>query len=113
MPETRIDFIFKEAYGYEIKTTVVEWDEATSTWVASDISSFTTRNFEIKKPDGTPVTVAADFETDGTDGVLVKTITEAMGILNQVGFYNLQAVLSNASQYFPTQIVGFDVDDPL
>lgn len=113
MSETRIDFVFKEAYGYEIKTTVVEWDEATSAWVASDISSFTTKNFEIKKPDGVSVTIAADFETDGTDGVLVKTITEVMGILNQVGFYNLQAVLSNASQYFPTQIVGFDVDDPL
>ena len=113
MPETRIDFIFKEAYGYEIKTTVVEWDEVTGTWKASDISSFTTKNFEIKKPDGTQETITADFETDGTDGILVKTITEPMGILNQVGFYNLQAILSNVSQYFPTQIVGFDVDDPL
>ncbi len=113
MPETRIDFLFKEAYGYEIKTTVVEWDEATSAWVASDISSFTTKTFEIKKPDGVSVNIPADFETDGTDGVLVKTITEAMGVLNQTGYYNLQAILSNVSQYFPTQIVGFDVDDPL
>lgn len=113
MTETRFEIIFKEAYGYQLRAVVEEWDSDVEAWVASDISSFTTKQFKVEKPDGTSKTITADFETDGTDGVLIATVTSLLKLLNIVGYYKLQVLLSNASQYFPTSIVGFDVDDPL
>jgi len=101
MTETKLEFIFEDAYGYQLKATVTEWNETSGIWEASDISSFTTKQFRIKKPDGSFQTVGADFETDGTDGILVKTVTSAMKLLNQVGWYNMQIILSNELQYFP------------
>lgn len=113
MTDIKVEFIYQEAYGYEINVTIVEWDEATQEWIASDISSFPTKQFKIEKPDRTDVTVTAEFETDGTDGILTYTVPSGLGLFNQVGWYQLQAIIANASQYFPTSKVGFTVDDPL
>jgi hypothetical protein len=112
MPETRIDIIFKEAYGYQLRAEIVEWDRTTEAWVAADISSFTTHDFEVIKPDGTSFTQTGNFETDGTDGILISTAI-AMGVLDQGGDHKAQVILSNASQYFPTSIFTFFVDNPL
>jgi hypothetical protein len=113
MTETKVEFIFKEAYGYRLRGTVEEWNESAGAWAAIDISSFTTKQFKIKKPDGVTVTIPADFETDGTDGVLVYVIPSGSILFNQVGFYDWQAILANAAQYFPTEIQGFKIDDPI
>jgi hypothetical protein len=113
MTEGKFEFIYKEAYGYQLKCTVVEWDDTTELWTVADISSFTTKKYRIEKPDGTIVDEDVIFETDGTDGVLILVITSAMALLNVVGYYRVQALLSNAAQYFPTAIVGFKVDDPI
>lgn len=113
MTESKVEFIFKEAYGYRLRGTVEEWNETIGAWAAIDISSFTTRYFKIKKPNGVTVTLPASFETDGTDGVLIYTVPSGSTLLDQVGFYDWQAILANDAQYFPTEIQGFDIDDPI
>ena len=70
-------------YGTELRITVKDED------VAVDISTATDTEFLIRKPDGTLLTVAADFFTDGTDGVLTYTTVE--GDTDIVGLYKFQA----------------------
>lgn len=70
-------------YGTELRITVKEDD------VAVDISAATNTEFLIRKPDGTLLTVAADFYTDGTDGILTYTTVE--GDTDIVGIYKFQA----------------------
>lgn len=113
MPETKVEYIFKDAYGYRLRGTVQEWDDVTDTWTPLDISSFTTKEFIIKKPDGKEVTVPAEWETDGKDGVLIYILPVDSTLFDQVGFYNWQAILANAAQYFPTEIQGFRIDDAI
>lgn len=113
MPETKVEYIFKDAYGYRLRGTVQEWDEDDGVWEPLDISSFTTKEFIIKKPDGSTVTVDATFETDGQDGVLIYILPLDSTLFDQVGFYDWQAILANAAQYFPTEIQGFKIDDPI
>ena len=113
MTEGKIEFIFKETYGYRLRGTVEEWDETLNVWSVIDISSFTTKQFRIRKPNGITVTVPADFETNGTDGVLIYIIPSGSTLLDQVGFYDWQAILANTTQYFPTEIQGFKIDDPI
>jgi len=113
MADLKFEVIYQSAYGYQLRATVEEWNEITDEWETSDISSFTATDFKVEKPDGTTQTVTGSFETDGTDGILVATVTQAMALLNLKGHYTAQAILSNASQYFPTSIIGFDVDDPI
>lgn len=56
-----------------------------------DISSATTKNIIIEKPDSTILTASGSFVTDGTDGLLYyRTIS---GDLDQEGTYNVQAYL--------------------
>lgn len=113
MAETKVEYIFKDAYGYRLRGTVQEWDDDTDAWTPLDISSFTTKQFKIKKPDNVTVVIDASFETDGTDGVLIYVIPSGSTLFNQVGFYDWQAILANAAQYFPTEIQGFRLDDPI
>lgn len=113
MTDLKMEVLFKSAYGYKLEFTIQEWDDDTRAWVAADISSFTTLEFIIERPDGTKVTKDADFETDGTDGILSATLTQADNVFTQKGYYQVQAILASATQYFPTSVYGFDVDDPL
>lgn len=112
MAETKVEIIFKEAFGYQLRAELVEWDRVTEAWIASDISSFTTHNFKVIYPDGNSFTVTGNFETDGTDGILLSTAI-ASGVLNLGGNYQAQVLLSNVSQYFPSSIFTFFVDNPL
>ncbi len=113
MAESNFEFIYKDAYGYQLRGSLEQYDEATETWLDADISSFTTTEFKIEKPDGSSVVVTATFETDGTDGVLIYTLPVNSTLFNQVGWYRLQAIVSNSVQYFPTSEVGFNVNKPL
>jgi hypothetical protein len=113
MIESNFEYIYKGAYGYQLRATIQTYNETTQLWEAADISGFTTREFKIEKPDGVSVVVPADFETGGIDGVIIYILPADSTLFNQVGWYQMQAILSNASQYFPTSKVGFTVDDPL
>jgi len=56
-----------------------------------DISSATTKNIIIEKPDNTLITASATFLTDGKDGLIYyRTVA---GDLNQAGVYNVQAYI--------------------
>ena len=113
MSDLKFEVVFKTAYGYKLEFTIQQWNEITSAWEAADISSFTTLQFIIERPDSTKVTKTAAFETDGTDGILSATLTEADNVFTQKGYYKVQGILATAIQYFPTSIYGFDVDTPL
>jgi hypothetical protein len=54
-----------------------------------DISSATTKNIIIEKPDDTIMIVPGSFITDGKDGLLYYRTQ--VGDLNQDGLYNVQA----------------------
>jgi hypothetical protein len=113
MAESNFEFIYKDAYGYQLRATIQEYDEATELWVPSDISIFTTKQFKIEKPDGASVTLTALFETDGTDGILFYLQLGSSDLFNQAGWYRMQAILSSGTQYFPTSEVGFKVNKPI
>ena len=113
MTESNFEFIYKDAYGYQLRATIQTYNETTQLWEVANISGFTTREFKIEKPDRTDVIVPADFETDGTDGILIYILPLDSTLFDQVGWYQMQVILSNATQHFPTSKVGFTVDDPL
>ena len=110
---SNVEIVFNETYGYALRVTIEEYDTDTDAWGAIDISSFTTKVIKIVRPDDTSVNETATFYTDGTDGILTTTFSEADAIINQVGTYRYQAILSNATQYFKTTIGKFNVHDPL
>jgi hypothetical protein len=56
---------------------------------ARDMSTATVKQFKIRKPDGTLLTVSADLGTDGTDGTLVYVVAE--GDLDAAGIYTVRA----------------------
>ncbi len=72
-----------------------------------DISSASTKQILIYKPDGTVLTKAASFATDGTDGKLTWTTVadDLVGSTNQIRSY---LVMSGYTGY--TEIQRFEVD---
>jgi len=110
---SNVEIVFNETYGYELRVTIEEYNTTTNLWAAIDISAFTTKVIKIVRPDGTNVNEIATFYTDGTDGILTTTFTEADVIISQVGTYRYQAILSNDTQLFKTTIGQFTVDSPL
>lgn len=63
---------------------------------AADISTFTaTKDFIIRKPDGSVVTWSASFMTDGTDGKVQYSIVN--GDLDQEGWYQIEVALVDDS----------------
>ena len=113
MADPKFNVVFKTAYGYKLEFTIQQWNETTSVWQVADISGFTTLQFVILRPNGTKVTKAAAFETDGTDGVMSATLTEADDVFNSAGYYQVQGILSTATSYFPTDTYGFNAEVPL
>jgi hypothetical protein len=79
-------------YGTELRITVKDDD------VVVDISAATSTEFLIRKPDGTLLTVTADFYTDGTDGVLTYTTVE--GDTDIVGLYKFQARIALGGVFY-------------
>lgn len=93
------------SYGQAAVITVQE-DGA-----ALDISAFTTQVAILEAPDGTLVSLAAAFSTDGTDGLV--TFTFAAGNLHEPGRWKLQINLSNATQDIRTDSLEFIVSERL
>ena len=110
---SNVEIVFDETYGYLLKVTIEEYNTTTEKWEATDLSGFTSMVIKIVRSDGTSKNETATFFTDGTDGILVTTFTQADGIINGVGTYKFQAILANATQLFKTTIERFTVDDPL
>lgn len=97
----------KNAIGVKIDVTVKE------DGTAINLSSVTTKNYIVTKPDGTTqVTWAASFITDGTNGQL--RYTTVSGDLDQVGRYQLQVDLAFPSSFTGRTDIGtFYVEDNL
>ena len=101
-----IDDLHLEDIGTIIRVTVQ--DTNTSCVAESlDISSATTKNFILKKPDGTKVTLAGVFTTDGTNGQ-IQYVTIAND-LDQVGDWKLQLHLVLSDGTWRSEIGYFRV----
>jgi hypothetical protein len=75
---------------------------------AVDVSTATTKEILVTKPDGTEVTWAASFVTSGADGK-IKYTTASAGDLNQVGAYRIQAHIVFLTGDWHTDIGDFYV----
>ena len=72
-----------------------------------DISSATTKNIIIEKPDNSLITTSGSFFTDGKDGLLYyRTV---IGDLDQVGVYNVQAYIEMPNFTGYTTPINFTV----
>lgn len=72
-----------------------------------DVSSASTKNILIKKPDRTVLTKTGVFVTDGTDGK-IQHLTIA-GDLDQLGIYEAQGDIVVGSTDIPTVVSKFKV----
>lgn len=73
-----------------------------------DISGATSMSIQFEKPDGTTLTKAAAFFTDGTDGKLQCTTTA--DDLDQEGEWDMQAYINKPGWAGYTDIMSFRVD---
>jgi hypothetical protein len=78
--------------GTELRITVKD------DGVIVDLSSASSLEFLIRKPDGSLLTVVADLFTDGTDGIL--TYTTVSGDTDIAGLYKIQAKVTIGSGLF-------------
>jgi hypothetical protein len=72
-----------------------------------DISSATSIEMILKKPDQTTVTKTAVFSTNGTDGQMAYTVVS--GDLDQSGNYKIQGKVEIAGSTFYSNISTFKV----
>lgn len=93
--------IHKDDYGWTGRLRIVQ-DR-----VAQNISTYTTRQFIFRKPDGTTVTKSATFATDGADGVLQYTVEN--GLIDSAGIWHVQARISKAGSALTSESVPFTV----
>ena len=88
------------AIGLIITLTITEDD------VAVNISSATTKQIKIRKPDGTVMAKTAAFTTNGSDGKV--TYTTIAGDIDLVGEYKAQAYVVMTGFMGHSTIVTFD-----
>lgn len=97
--------IFKNDIGAVIRLTV------TSNGSSRDVSTATTRQIILKKPDGTIVTKTASLTTNGSDGRMQYVVES--GVIDQAGAWKVQGRLVIAGTEFRTAIGGFQVGNIL
>ena len=98
--------INKNDVGAILDVTVLDNDEP------MDVSTATTKQIILKKPDGTTIEYDADFYTDGTDGIIQYT-TETND-LDIAGVWFIQAYLVFGSTVeFHTEKAFFIVEPNL
>ena len=71
------------------------------------ISSATTKQIILKKPDGTKLTKSATFSSDGTDGIMYYDTVS--GDLDVAGVWKLQGKVVLTAGTFSTDIYSFKV----
>lgn len=79
--------------------------------VAVDISGATTQDITLRRPDGTSVTQAGTFTTDGIDGK-IHILTQA-GDLSMEGTYMIQAHIALTTWDGYSSIGEFEVHENL
>lgn len=95
----------------KLEVVILECDEVTGAEVPVDISSATTKNIVIRRPDHTLLAKPATFSTDGTDGKLF-VLTESNDI-NIEGTYKVQGHIVMTGWNGRSTIGEFEVDENL
>ncbi len=102
---TLLDKVFVGDIGTVFRGTFKEDGTAVS------IVGATTKNIIFEKPDGTTVTQAGSFFTDGSDGVL--QYASIANDLNQGGKWRLQGHIILPSGAWHSDVVNFKIYDTL
>jgi len=90
-------------YGWVGKLTVKQDGSAV------DISSYTTKQFLFESPSGVDADpVTADFDSDGTDGILKYTIAD--GDIDEAGVWKVSARISKTGVELTTEPLRFLVE---
>jgi len=84
-----------------VMTLTIEEDN-----VAVNISSATTKQIKVRKPDGSVMDKAADFSTNGSDGKL--TYTTIADDIDMVGEYQAQAYVVMTGFTGHSTVVSFE-----
>jgi len=101
------DKIHVDDIGTLFIVTIYDYDEATDTDVAIDISSATTKEIHFMDPGGNVTAKTASFTTDGTDGkIQYATILDD---LDEEGWWKIQAFIIMPSGEWHTNIDKFRV----
>lgn len=79
--------------------------------VIVDISTATTKQIILKKPDTSILTKTASFFTDGTDGILTYTLIA--GDIDQVGRWQIEAYVVTPTGSWSSTIEAFSVQHSL
>ena len=90
--------------GVQVKLTILDDNDTDS---VVDLSSATSLDISIRKPDGTLLSVVGSLYTDGTDGIIYYTIV--LGDLDQPGVYKIQATISIGVSSYNSNILSFKV----
>lgn len=87
--------------GTEFRITILEGAAVV------DLSSASSIDIIIKRPDGTLITANGSLYTDGTDGIIYYNIL--VGDLDQGGIYKIQAVVTIGAATYSSSIGSFKV----
>jgi hypothetical protein len=93
--------IHKDDIGTRFQVTIMDGSSVV------DVSTATTKQIILRKPDETNLTKDASFYTDGTDGIITYTTTE--GDLDVAGVWQIQAYIIIGSNKWHTDIGTFRV----
>lgn len=89
--------------GTIFRLTIVDCDS-----VAIDISTATVKDIVFKKPDGTSVTKAGVFYTNGTDGIIdYTTIADDLNMIGEN--WKIQAVVTLSTGRWSSDVGTFTV----
>lgn len=94
-------YLNKDDFGAYGELIVAQDDTAT------DISSYTTKEFVFTKPDGTTTTKSASFVTDGSDGKLEYQFVD--GDLDAAGLWRVHARVAKTGVDLTTEDYAFQV----
>jgi hypothetical protein len=98
--------IRKNDIGTIFYGTILDQDSS-----AADLSSATTKQIKLLRPDGTSVEKDASFQTDGTDGILEYTTVS--GDLSVCGVWKIQWYVVLSGGTWRTDVKTFKVYDNL
>ncbi len=101
-----INNVYKDDYGVTIKFTIL--DQASEVFDASTAENII---FNFEKPDTTQVYRSGVFQTNGADGGIIYT-TES-GLLDQAGYWKVNAYVSSEEYKHTTGILRFKVAEDL
>jgi hypothetical protein len=83
--------------GLELVVEVVAWDADAQEYAPVDISAATIKKIYLTDPSGTTTAKDAEFDTDGTDGLL-KYTTQS-GDLSRAGRWKIQGFVEGVSGF--------------